>query len=113
MSEFLVELYVRGNDPAAAQQQTARAARAAADVSRPSSPVRCLWSVFVPEDETCLLLYDAATAEAVRAALDHAGLPWEHVSAAASCTTGTTCSTSPPAARPEESRTTPSRKAFP
>ena len=87
MAEFLVELYVPGDDRAAAQQQTVRAERAAAGLAHDGSPVRCLWSVFVPEDETCLLLYDAPSAETVRAALDAADLAWEHVSAAATCST--------------------------
>ena len=86
MAEFLVELYVPGEDRAAARQQTVRAEQAAADLAREGTAVRCVWSVFVPEDETCLLLCDAPSAGAVQTALDRAGLSWEHVSAAATCT---------------------------
>ena len=86
MTEFLVELYVPGDDRAAARQQTVRAERAAADLTRDGIPVHCCWSVFVPEDDTCLLLCDAPSADAVQTALDRAGLSWEHVSAAATCT---------------------------
>jgi hypothetical protein len=90
MAEFLVELYVPGDDRAAARQQTVRAERAAADLTRDGTPVHCRWSVFVPEDETCLLLCDAPSADAVETALARAGLTWEHVSAAATCSTSTT-----------------------
>ena len=99
MAEFLVELYVPGDDRAAARQQTVRAERAAAGLTRDGSPVRFLWSVFVPEDETCLLLYDAPSAETVQAALDAADVPWEHVSAAATCSPHPQTSAGRPAGR--------------
>ncbi len=87
MAEFLVELYVASGGGSVAQQQTVRAERAAADLARGGTPVRFTWSVFVPEDETCLLLFDAPSTEAVERALEQAELPWEHISAAATCTT--------------------------
>jgi len=72
MGRFLVEVYLAkgaADDIAAA---TARARAAAADVE--DVPVRCLRSIFVPEEETWFLLYDAPTAAAVREAVERAGL---------------------------------------
>ena len=37
--------------------------------------MRCVRSIFVPEDETCFFLYEADSADAVRAAVERAALP--------------------------------------
>ena len=74
MARYLVELYLSkdaADDPAAA---TTRARAAAAEARRDGVRVRCLRSIFVPEDETWFLLYDAPTAAAVRRALEQAEL---------------------------------------
>lgn len=84
MAEFLVELYVAHDDHLSARQHAERAERATADLSRAGQPVRCVRSIFVPEDETCFLLYEAPSAEAVEEAVRRAGLRHEHISAAAS-----------------------------
>jgi hypothetical protein len=82
MAEFIVELYIaRATGDAA--ETCAEHARAAADaVSRSGTPVRCVSSIFVPEDETCFLLYEADTVDAVRTAAEHAGLAFERVALA-------------------------------
>ena len=41
--------------------------------------MRYLRSIFVAEDETCFLLYEAASADTVRTAAGRAGLPFDHV----------------------------------
>ena len=46
--------------------------------------MRCLRSIFVPEDETCFLLYEATSAEVVAEAMQRAGLRHDHISAATS-----------------------------
>ena len=84
MPEFLVELYVAHDDHGAARQQAERADRAAAELTREGRPVRCLRSIFVPEDETCFLLYEAPSIDTVEDAVRRAGLPLAHVSAAES-----------------------------
>jgi Protein of unknown function (DUF4242) len=84
MPEFLVELYVAHDDHGAARQQAERADQAAAELTRQGRPVQCLRSIFVPEDETCFLLYEAPAIEAVEDAVRRAGLPLAHVSAAES-----------------------------
>ena len=84
MPEFLVELYVAHDDHDAARRQAERADQAAAELTGEGRPVQCLRSIFVPEDETCFLLYEAPSIEAVEDAVRRAGLPLTHVSAAES-----------------------------
>lgn len=52
---------------------------ASAQLSRQGTPVRFVRSIFVPEDETCFHLYEAASAESVREAARRAALPFERV----------------------------------
>jgi Nickel responsive protein SCO4226-like len=80
--EYLVELYLSQADGAVLARETERARRAAEELSREGVHVRCVHSIFVPEEETCFLLYDAVSAEAVREAARRARLPFEHVSEA-------------------------------
>ena len=82
MAEFLVELYVSRADGAAVES-SARSARLAADeLTREGRPVEYLRSFFVPEDETCFLLYEAATADDVEEAARRASLPFACVALA-------------------------------
>jgi hypothetical protein len=69
---FLVETYT----PAAAvlAEIEARTCRAAAELEREGRPVRYVRSIFVPADETCFHLFEAASADAVRDASERAGL---------------------------------------
>ena len=89
MAEFLVEVYVAHDDHSAARRHAERAAQAAADLAREGRAVRCLRSIFVPEDETCFLLFRAPSAEVVEEAVNRAGLRREHISAAASAQAST------------------------
>jgi hypothetical protein len=84
MAEFLVELYVAQDDARTAQVLAERAQTAAADLTREGSPVRCVRSIFVPEDETCLQLYQAPSVELVQEAVHRVGGRCEHISAASS-----------------------------
>jgi SAM-dependent methyltransferase len=84
MPEFLVELYVAHDDGSAARQHADRAERAGAEMAREGRPVRCVRSILVPQDETCFLLYEAPSADAVEEAVRRAGLRHEHISAASS-----------------------------
>lgn len=78
MAEFLVEVYVAPDDSRAARE-IGRAVRESAGCG-----VRCVRRILVPEDETCFLLYEGPSAEAVAAAVRRAGLTPDHVSAATS-----------------------------
>ena len=88
MAEYLVELYVAQGDHAAAQHHVAVAERAGADLTREGRAVRYLQSFFVPEDETCFLLYEADSVDLVTEAVGRAGLRLEHVSAATTSVAG-------------------------
>ena len=79
MAEYLVELYVARDDSAALERGAAHARQAAEELTREGTPVRFLRSIFVPEDETCLYLYEASSAAAVRDALGRAALLFDRV----------------------------------
>lgn len=83
MTEFLVELYVSKTDCAAIAVTAERLSLAAAELTAEGRPVRLLRSIFVPEDETCFLLVEAATVEMVRETARRAVLPLERVVEAA------------------------------
>jgi Protein of unknown function (DUF4242) len=74
MAEFLVEVYFGPHQLQAVDGWLSAASAAAADLSRDADPVRCVRSIVVPEDETCFLVYEAASIDAVRAAVLRAGL---------------------------------------
>ncbi len=82
MAEFLLELYVSRADPAGVERRAERARLAAEEVSRDGTPVRYLRSIFVPEDETCFLMYEAARAEDVEEAARRASFQFGRASAA-------------------------------
>ena len=63
------------------------------------TPVRFLRTIFVPEDETCFLLYEGPSVEAVREATRRAAIPTEHIVEAVPAQAGQ----SERAARKEES----------
>ena len=88
MAEYLVELYVARGDHAVARHHLAVAERAVADLSREGRAVRYVQSFFVPEDETCFVLYEADSADLVTEAGGRAGLRLEHVSAATTSVAG-------------------------
>ena len=79
MAEYLVELYVAQGDFHAARLHAERAERAGADLTREGHPVRCLRSIFVPEDETCFYLYEAESVDAVQELARRAVLRFERI----------------------------------
>jgi Protein of unknown function (DUF4242) len=80
---FLVESYL----PAAGADDrvgiAARARAAADELAREVAHVRYVEAIFVPEDEMCLLVYEADSAELVREAGRRAGIACERVVEAA------------------------------
>ena len=82
MPEFVVELYVSRVDDTTAWRSSERARLAAAEVNGEGTAVRYLRSILVPEDETCFYLYEAGSADAVREAVQRAGLRFERITAA-------------------------------
>jgi Protein of unknown function (DUF4242) len=83
VAEFLVESYVAQPDWLVFERKAERCQLAAEELTREGTPVRFLRSIFVPEDETCLFLYEAASAAAVCEAVRRASLPFDRVVAAA------------------------------
>jgi hypothetical protein len=79
VAEFLLEFYLSRLDDAAVEQRAAKAHIAAEELTRQGTPVRYLRAIFIPEDETCLFLYEAASADTVREAALCAGLSFERV----------------------------------
>jgi hypothetical protein len=79
VAEFLVELYISRTDAAAVERRATRARLAAEQLTREGTPVRYLRSIFVPEDETCFLLCEAASVETVRETARRAALRFERI----------------------------------
>jgi hypothetical protein len=79
MAEFLIELYVSCLDGDAVARGERRARDAAVELTAEGTRVRLLRSIYVPEDETCFLLFRAGSIDAVREAARRAELAYEHV----------------------------------
>ncbi len=73
MPTYLVEIYAPGT------VVVDDLAERAVVVARASPGVHYLRSIFVPEDETCFHLFDAASPEALRAAGREAGIEFPRI----------------------------------
>jgi len=82
MSEFVAEQYLAGTDAAAARQGASAARSAAEQLTREGMPVEFVRSIFIPDDETCIYVYEADSIEAVREATARSSLRFERVSEA-------------------------------
>ena len=82
MPEFLLDLYVARSAADTVEHTIAGARSAAEALTRDGRPVRCLCSIFVPEDETCFLLFEADSEETVRDAAERAALSFERITSA-------------------------------
>ena len=65
MTKYVVELYVSRAGSGSAEQAAARARAAADQLRREGREVQYVRSIYVPEDETCFHVYEAATAQLV------------------------------------------------
>jgi Protein of unknown function (DUF4242) len=74
MPEFLAETYAPRLAPGTAAPSAADAALAADQASCAGGTVRFLGAILVPDEETCFWLYEAPSADAVRAAMTRARL---------------------------------------
>jgi hypothetical protein len=79
MARFVAELHVRRAARGEIDALLARAATAAAKLAREGVPVRYLSAIFLPWDETLLVVYDGPNASAVGEAVVGAELRWERV----------------------------------
>ena len=82
MVEFVVEHYVARSGADRFRRDAEGARRAAEQLTAEGTPVTSLCSIFVPEDETCYVLYRASSADAVREAAQRAELQFERVAEA-------------------------------
>ena len=82
MPVYLVETYLTRHGARDLDSLRERVRRAAEELSRDGLDVRHLRSVFVPADETCFHLFDAASAAAVQAAGERAAIAFDRVSEA-------------------------------
>ena len=78
MTTYLVELYRPRADGSGDDRET-RARHGAEQLAEEGVRVRYVRSLFVPEDETCFFVYEAASADAVAAACRRARLEFERV----------------------------------
>lgn len=78
-SLYLVERYLPGVTREDVVAAAARAEDAARRMSSEGTVVRYVGSTFVPEDESCLCLFDGPSAEAVAEANRRAGFAFERV----------------------------------
>lgn len=78
MAQYLAELYLSRTGPAC-EGPTAAVRIAAEQLVAEGIPLRFLRLIFVPEDETLFLLYDAPSAAAVEEAVTRAGLQCDRV----------------------------------
>jgi hypothetical protein len=79
VSSYLVELYQPRSRADQLTQASARLRAAAAELSSEGTPVRYLRGLFLPEDETCLHLFEADSREAVDEASRRAELAYDRI----------------------------------
>lgn len=82
MVRFLLELTPAQNGFSDIQTLVDRSRAACRELSRQGRPVRLLRSVFVPYDATCLLIFEAVTASAVKEASRRAALGGKRITRA-------------------------------
>jgi hypothetical protein len=78
VTDFLIELYVPRSASQGIARDVERVRAAAAQQTRDGQRVRYLSCILVPEDETCFLLFEACSADALRETARIAELPVEH-----------------------------------
>lgn len=76
---YLVEIYLPAADTARVDGTLARAEAAAEELARGGADLRFVRSTYIPDDETCFLVYEAGSAELARAACIRAGIPSDRV----------------------------------
>lgn len=79
MPDYCLELYLAGGSPAALEEAAARARAAAESYGVRARSVRYLRSTYLPEDETCLHFFAAASSADVAEVARQAGLPGERI----------------------------------
>jgi hypothetical protein len=76
---FLVEWYLPHGAERTALADAERAREASQALALQGTLVRYLGSTLVPSDETCFVMFEAGSAEAVRCLLDQAAMPCDRI----------------------------------
>lgn len=79
MPDYCLELYLTGGSRAALEEAAGRACAAAESFGARGRSVRYLRSTYLPEDETCLHFFAAASGEDVAEAARQAGLTGDRI----------------------------------
>jgi Protein of unknown function (DUF4242) len=84
VTRFLVEAYTPESTPMAEIERQAaeieqKAHLTASKAASPTRPIRYMHSIFIREDETSFHLFEALSAEVVRAATERAGLRLQRI----------------------------------
>ena len=74
MPDYLVEVYLSPSSTAGDTPRRDEVSRAAEEVTRQGLAIELTQLIVMPEDETCLYLFDATSEQAVRLAVSRAGL---------------------------------------
>jgi hypothetical protein len=80
--EYCLEIYLSGGSPAALDEAAGRACAAAESFEPRGRSVRYLRSTYLPEDETCLHFFAAASAKDVAEVARQAGLTGNRITRA-------------------------------
>ena len=81
MPEYLLEFYLSRDAAHGAADEGESARVAAEELTRLGTAVQYCRSIFVPAEETCFVLFEAESADAVRDAAALAALPCGRISA--------------------------------
>ena len=82
MPEFVAEQYFSRTDVAGARRAGRAARDAAEQLTREGTGVELVRSIFVPQDETCIFIYEAESLDSVELAGQRAALAFEHIAEA-------------------------------
>jgi hypothetical protein len=82
MPDYCLELYLAGGSRETLEEAAGRARAAAESFGVPGRNVRYLRSTYLPEDETCLHFFAAASADDVAEAARQAGLTGDRITRA-------------------------------
>jgi Protein of unknown function (DUF4242) len=105
MPDYCLELYLAGGSPAALEEAAARARAAAESYEASGRPVRYRRTTYLPEDETCLHFFAAASGDDVAEAARQAGLPGDRITRSIDA--------DQPARRVHEIRRAPTQRGMP
>jgi hypothetical protein len=82
VATFIVEIYLSGDADGEPDRTIDRTMAAVAELEASGQAIRFLHSIFVPDDELCLFLFDAGSAELVGEAARLAGLDPDRIARA-------------------------------